>query len=703
MAKIDKVDLGAPPQVGASISPATASQASIAAAQESANIQKMGQDFFNEAKEASDNASYAAAITSASASLNERIQERISQRTDEEGNPTFDRMPSDIANISKEVQREALAGISSPEVRTRFEVAFANQSVKSQALALKHSRSQQVDFARAGSRDALESIRDQIRTAEPEMMDSLMGQAADIMQTGVSSGAFTAQESQQVLANLNEEATFEKVLDEVRANPEAVLAELDDGATFGLSRSNVDKMHRRAEAGAKDNARQAKIAEQQAMAVQERQQNHNEAELEKSIIQGDTSESALVEAFNNDEITLEQFDSLDIKRIRKYEAQQKEELSMSTIRDDIKEGRSLVDHTPAMINKEFTQRVKELDDQSITSIATKVAGPMQGDVPLFRKRLADNLKFGSDQDAADTIAAVEYLRKVNPRSVEKMDKDSLALYGKASLSMAAGIEPAEAMRQAREAIDPAKKRDIEFLEKAFANEEGNNIKNIRSFVKDALGDAGLLDFTEPDSVDVGVMTRAQGLIEQAYIKNDGDLEAAYEAVKVQLSGFAAETSFNGGSTVSIKPPEFMYPNVPAHVLRRDLVDSLQERYPNIPEDKLEVHFDELTQAYLVIADKTPLQDEKGLPVTWNYGAEHYRQNIQDNNEARFLQQKEALKSTAGLTAWLRSRNDEGAGALADMIEGVIKNSTRTPRDKAEDKAMSDQGKEFLKDLNKRGL
>ena len=61
MAKIDKVDLGAPPQVGASISPATASQASIAAAQESANIQKMGQDFFNEAKEASDNASYAAA------------------------------------------------------------------------------------------------------------------------------------------------------------------------------------------------------------------------------------------------------------------------------------------------------------------------------------------------------------------------------------------------------------------------------------------------------------------------------------------------------------------------------------------------------------------------------------------------------------------------------------------------------------------
>jgi hypothetical protein len=106
----------------------------------------MSQQYFNEAKAATDTAQYSEAMNKAIVQLAQRKQERYNQQIDEEGNPSFDRMHDDIVNIGNNISSDISGTLRSPTVAAKFKESFGGLMANTQVEALSQARKQQEDY-----------------------------------------------------------------------------------------------------------------------------------------------------------------------------------------------------------------------------------------------------------------------------------------------------------------------------------------------------------------------------------------------------------------------------------------------------------------------------------------------------------------------------------------------------------------------------
>lgn len=628
-----------PTTVDVTVNPSEAASPYIAKAQAEQAIQHQSQQFFEEAKKSYQNAAYAKAMASATERLSAGVQERISQRTDKDGNPTFHTLPQDIKNISSQVLDSELQGISDPDVKERLKMQFADMAISQQMMAQKEARSQQVDFSRAAVSESLVSLQRQAQFADPALMDQYLAEGHSILAEAVRTGAMTHGELQSQFQVFSDNVQYHQALTQIKQDPKGTLEAINEGATFGLDKAKVEQLKEAGQGILNDQMRaQAQALKAQEIATKQ-QQKLATTELEINIEQGSGSEGDIIEAAQQGKISAQDSADLRLKLAKHTEKTIKETAASDEVRNAVMAGKPLTNMTPAAINSVFASDVAAIgDNPSLLDITQKVASTYKGEVSNYTNRLSSSLMFGSDQEAVDAVSSISYMSQVNPAGLGKLDAKDLAVYGKASTFIDAGIEPSAAIKKARESVSLVDEKTRSISDQNFSKEDLSKPKNIKDFVSDSFN-----GFFGSSDVNDDVVAKANTLLREAYRQTNGDIKASKKIVETQLKNFAGVTSFNGGDVVMTRPPEQVYAGVPEEVLHKDLNSSIAAIVGGeVAADRVKLTHVDGTQGYLISIDGIPFLGKNGAFQVWKFDVEGYRKETIETAQTEATQTRKDI-------------------------------------------------------------
>lgn len=585
MAKIDRVTLG-PVQVGAKISPNTASEASIAAAQESSQIQQQGQDFFDEAKVAIDNSTYAARLVEANEILGKRIQERTTQTHDEDGNPTFESLPGDVKNITREVRDQMLAKTSSPAVRTRLKLMFSDMEIKNQSKALSTARIQAVDQSLATFKGSFEGLVEQAKSGDPSDLDEHMVNLNEITTTALQSGLITANQRQELMSKAEDDIIWNMNLSSIQEDPRGMLESLEKGNSHGLSPERQRAMKSHAKVAVRDlDSKEARLASQEQAKISASQQIMA-AKLKTGIVTGEVQESDILAAEANGHISLLDSEKLKQQYYRQEDTAKKSNQINAEISESMHTDGDLSRYKDSDLNNHFLANRQAYEEQQGQKMGileqAQLAQHYPTEINAFTSEATKGLLFGDQQQGLDSARAINHVSRTNPIGAFGIDKKTKLAASLVEDFENSGLSGQDAIRLARESVlnvDPNRReertdlygQEVKELASGFGG--GTTSERMQELVEDKFDEWGATDVQE---IEPGMLAQMAKLERELYIMG-GDIESANSFMSKSLENSAGLTNMvSDGQYAMMFPPEKVFPNVPAEHLRDDLHNDLAD-------------------------------------------------------------------------------------------------------------------------------
>ena len=207
------------------------------------HIANLSQQYFDEAKAATDTASYSKAMNTAVVELSKRKQVRYNQQTDEEGNPTFDRMNDDIVAIGNEVSNDIKSTIKSPDVMARFSESFEGMLAITQVEALGQARQQQESFVNSQADESFNTLGNY--AASGTVIEATGGTQEYNRQidTLVANGAMTFQAAQKRKEIFTEWVSENRARRLIAGDPAAMVEALSPESDGELLATNVIQLN----------------------------------------------------------------------------------------------------------------------------------------------------------------------------------------------------------------------------------------------------------------------------------------------------------------------------------------------------------------------------------------------------------------------------------------------------------------------------
>lgn len=156
----------------------------------------MGFEYIKKATDAYQSTVYNKVLTEEQEELQRKIDERKQQAFDEEGNPTYGTLESDINGYIEESRKRAMSKIIDPRVRDKFDQSFANFSASQAKMARGESRKQFIDWSRAQYNDNAERYSALAISADPEMVEKHIADFKEMNDEMLFNGVISAQEHQ---------------------------------------------------------------------------------------------------------------------------------------------------------------------------------------------------------------------------------------------------------------------------------------------------------------------------------------------------------------------------------------------------------------------------------------------------------------------------------------------------------------------------
>ena len=617
-------------------------------------VEALSNQFFEQAKAASQAATFNRAMSAATEEFATRSNERYQQVTDEDGNPTFETLPKDIGTIADEVKQNALNRIGDFEVAQKFIQQFDKFGVNQQISAMSKARTQQIDFSRASLNEALTSYQNQAVQVNPDQLGEYENQAKSALDEALNSGFISAVEHGKLVREFQSTVRVESYRNLIKANPAATLQELSaaDPDALGLTKREQERLINEAEAEVRD----IQVLSNRAKREQEKaEQQHRErvkSRLELGMATGEVGESEILQTLD----TLGEIETnkLLIKLINKRKSSDKAAAVASDISEDIATGAPLVGtYTSAQIEDHYqstlsTLRNPETGEMPSLSEKAEVAVSYRSPIKSIQKELGHAAQFGEPEMVQEAIEAYEFMKNKNPESV----RTGAAGYTKADVAaleaITDGVENTpipleEIIEDVRDRVykrtNPERsERAAEFQKLKRANQEFDK-KSVSKFIKDVFDDTVISAFGtsfdlpggEP-SLSSAFTPRVQQMLEEAYI-DTGKPANARRLVASQLRDIAGVSQVNSLNRAMFNPPEKVFPQFTSEQLEHNLRELVAEvKGPSFDAASLEIQsfsgtrglFNNAGQEiiqYMVygrdeFGQQVPLEDNDGNTVKW---------------------------------------------------------------------------------------
>lgn len=607
------------------------------AAEVGAAVSKVGQDYFEQSKRAHQSAVYTNAMNKATTEFAQLEQERLQRITDENGNPTYDTLSDDIAQIGRDVAGRVGGSIMDAEASAKFQNQFSSYIANRQLNGLKTARKQQIDFGRASLSKGLETISQQALNDDISNIGIYEGNARQILDDNLEAGIISASDHQRQVSAFEKGIRQQSISNLIETDPSRAASILQgDASSLGIPEEEKTNLSNVLQAKVRsDQIESIKVAKAQKIMAQNDQAQRVES-IETAIDAGVMREDELLR--QKPSLPDNVFKDLSKRFVNKAVKRAKEVQRIDAISQDIAENRVPITANTADLNTIYNSEVDrrlalDPNQQNIKMTdKARVVASIKREVPQFTKELNSVLLYGDSSGIEEAVAGYNYLKEKGI-NLQKLSKDSEAIAE--SISFYRGrldLPIEEAVNRSREAImgvdDEAKK----LRDKDFNKLDSFKVSNIKETTKDALDLDGFLFGIGDTKVTLSSTDTFRRLAKEAY-RTTGDEELATQIASSQMNKTYGVSQVTNEDTFMFAPPEKMYPDITPDELRADL----EQTFPEISEG-LGISSDSLTNTLIVEGTKdgqptkiqvatyavtqlkdgirVPVVDENGEVVRW---------------------------------------------------------------------------------------
>jgi predicted chitinase len=688
---------------------ASASALGAAAVEVGRSIQQVGTEITNKATTALNTAVYTDKISKATLEFEKRLNDRLLKTVDENGNPNFDTLVTDIGEIGRNVQDEIGATIFNSDVKSEFNNSLTKYTTNKQILGFSQQRTLALDYMKNSLSSGLDNLVTSAIGDDASNNQFYFDKIDKILTSAVGSGFLTSDQVNKARSAATEkilvgqysaliEASPSQALELLKSATAAELGVSDDVKDDLLVQADVAKKSSQLEGAQKEHKESGETAANNAAA---------EAELRNGIKTGQHTEADIARAFLQKRITSGQAAKL---------FKEKKELTLADIntqiiKDQINvaliDGRSLVDvATPAQIDNHYKEAVTRVTPEGmVPSMETmaKIAAVYKFPLSSMKKAIESATKSGSDEEAAEALKAFEYLQIQNPIAVDGLSAQTLAALSLAkTLSANTMLSDTAAMKQARATVFIDDDKVKESRAANFNKEDAFKSDKINSTILSMLGGSGIFGFGDKyisaqDNVIIGDMLKS------AYVLS-GDVDGAKEMVKAQLAATFGESKLNATKgflddteQLMFFPPDKVFPEINPDDMRLDLENDVKSLLPEgIDPASVFVASDQLTvQSGVPVTYGVYYLDKFGVevPVTDANGAVKRWAPSDSLFEAAEIKaaaaKQEAIQSAQGAIEKANSFDQILKDLEADVKDSELLKGIRKSRDISAQKA--DQG------------
>lgn len=562
-------------------------------------VEAIGQKYLAETAASMQAATLNNAVTNSTLEFNKRAQARFDQRVDEDGNPNFNTISSDINSIGNEIRQNALANIRDPEVRAQFEAQFSEALANKQLQANKVMRNQHLDFATASMNENMQTLIQAAAEDDPNNVEQYVNQISDMLDDGVQSGILSFQQASQSRQAAVESIRVNALNKGISDSPHAALRSLNatKGSELGITEESRLKLVRVAEKEVA--AREAAVARAKAEAekVARAAEAAQVGELELAMAKGEDVSGTIEQLWLDASISHKSYISLQKQQLKVNATIDKNIATSMSIR---RSNANNAPYDPSVsqkdVNRDFIEYSQMMGAETLAQKA-KLSGEYNIKIDPFVSEVSFNLQRGDLANADDTMAAYEMMVASDSPSLGALSKTDVLIASMASrFSLANNIPNDRAMEMARETV-------LQSTEEQRAT-FGELYKNVDEFkqegVKQLLDDEFQTFFNGYDRIDPDVILGVQQLARGNYTATLGDVESTQKATIANMKNFTGVSGVGGTRTLMTLPPEKVFQLKDSFSVKQMNQQLAAEVAPLLPQgisfEDVELVTDDITKA-----------------------------------------------------------------------------------------------------------
>lgn len=528
------------------------------------SLQDSGTKLVEQSNKAFQSSLYSKAMGQATLEFNQAYQQRSEQLRDEEGNPTFGTLTSDVSRIGSEVMAKHANGIFNPEVRQQFEQSFQSQVYNKQIQSQSLARSQQLQFTRDNVYGGIESLSNSAKTDDMINSDDYISKVNTIVDDALANGVVSPAEATKLKDSTEKNIRGFHIAQFIDKAPNDALVALQQKTPdeLGLTPEQHQSAIKQAERQVDFNARKQKQVDNEEKAKLKQQQINRYSELQTDLARGTLSEASVMREMEQDKISFSQGQKL----IRDVLKQDSKILSAQRvgleIDKSITSGEPLYRFSTKQVGDHYMKQVKvaEQGGEPLSLLdKAKLAQRYNGAVAPFSKEVSAYITGSDDGKAIEAMEAFSHVAKTQPEAVSSnIDPKSRAManvYN--SFVSSTGMSPNDALAMARnsviEADDVVRRERSKQFRSARTRKDGElSLDIIKSELADAF-DQRLGPGGEPNIPD-DVINRIMPVLEQSYIAT-GDANSALATTTQYMQSLYGVSAINGDDELLLFPPE----------------------------------------------------------------------------------------------------------------------------------------------------
>jgi hypothetical protein len=666
-------------QSRAQIGAGAAQAPGLAQAQAGRSVEQLGQQYFQEARQADQTITYSNAMTQATEEYTMRAKERMSRPTDENGTPNYSSLVEDVGAIGKDIKNSIGSTIIDPEVRRRFELEFnrfdSNQRIQAFSAARKH----QINYGRASLHQNMRKRQEAAVQVNPDQLGFYEDQTRKELATARDSGLISPAEHDSMVESFRSVVRKESYRNMIKADPAKVRAELNfnEAAELGLKPREQEQLLREAEGAIEDAQREAikqeRAAEKaRADAVSQKVTSFKVAyaEQEAGIAAAGPSLQDL-EAVRP-EIGEENYLKLLKEHLRVQKKESREGGALGKLSDAISRGEDVSTFASKTVDQHLDRTVQAFEQgKGEPATLQEIAGIASGygrQVRSFAKKMNSSLLEGSLDQAQDALSAYTASRDHKSKALEgnafTNKAEEVGEYAELLIERG-GVQPQEAIEIARQRV-LSKKDDVA---KAL-RQEFNKIKrfkgtNIKETLQDEL-DLETFFFNDDIEIPTDVLNTYRTFLQEAYVSTGGEInfftdDAAVKIANARMQKTHGITEVGGKKAFMFAPPEKEFPNIDPSTMTQQLHNDVAPILPEgVDVSQVSIFADETTKGNFITTDL----GQRAEIVS--YGVQ-YTKTLADGSQ---IELPVVNPQTGEPVAWFPSQEAAAQQALQAQQEGV---------------------------------
>lgn len=640
------------------------------------DMARQGRQFIAEASKSLNDASYNQAIAKAQTTYNDYVNGRYNNPTDENGNPTFGSLSSDVHEAGQQIGARfggALVGEAAQRFQDDFGHLIVNHTVSSQGKA----RDQQIQYSTATLRTNIDStVNNSLK--DPMNADMYYGQGVAAITRAKQSGYISAEDAQRQQQKLQSDIYVGRIEQGLDKNPVLTQQLLNTKSTAELGITEAQKVTLDHKAQVAVNSYNAQVKKQQDVQnkVVRESQISAAADVSLGIVNGSVkSTDDIVKQEQQGKITHVQSDKLQRELIHNQAHGDKQLEIQTNLTHDISQGNVLSSYSSADINKSYTaslssdaaaDKAKGGSGDITWEMKANRASLLKAPVDAFNKDVKYTLEAGKSEDVMKAVNAFNMVNEKNPIAVKStglqgsgIDKKTLgAIATITDMQKHTNLDPDTIINRARQAVNAPpeviKQRTINYdsdfkmkgksgagtrVDRLQAtNDEINSLfPETVSGVSSVVGHEGEKTGA---TIDPQVTSSMNHMLRDAYTIT-GTKTGAEEMVRAETKGQIGVSSLNGHQVFMFNPPEQHYSG---QASKEEIDSQFQKEVAPIAAlnkvDMKDVYIAsdpksdnaQGNPSYVLMGpNNTPLQDSKGQMARWRVGVSEIEQDRVNQN------------------------------------------------------------------------